>query len=52
MTQIEQTAPDQCQLLLVGTKADCKERVVVRKEAEAFAGKIGVGYYETSAKTG
>ena len=36
----------------MGTKADCNEKAVPWKEAQGFAAKMGVGYFETSAKTG
>ena len=39
-------------LILVGNKADAKNREVTRAEAEECARKLGVRYLETSAKTG
>lgn len=39
-------------MILVGNKAESKERVVSFAEASAYAEKVGIPYIETSAKTG
>ena len=39
-------------LLLIGTKADLKDRAVDRREIQRFANQNNIFYMETSAKTG
>lgn len=40
-------------MVLVGNKADLFERRAVRKEvAQEFASNLGMGYFETSARSG
>lgn len=43
---------DNMSTLLVGNKAEAEKHQITRVEAEEYAQKLGVRYFETSAKTG
>ena len=43
---------DYTSVILVGNKVDAKDHKIFRVEAEEYARKLGVRYFETSAKTG
>ena len=49
--ELRHSAPD-VPFILVGNKADKKEREVSRQEAEEFAKSYGASYFETSAENG
>lgn len=49
---VKKYAPVDLPKLLVGNKIDCQNRVVSASDAEDLGKRMGMGYIETSAKTG
>ncbi|CAK58803.1 unnamed protein product (macronuclear) [Paramecium tetraurelia] len=52
MNQIKQHASENIIKVLIGNKADIKERCISNEEAQSLAEKHGIPYFETSAKDG
>jgi len=53
LEEIKEHAPSHTVVMLIGNKADkVDKRAVEQKEAQALADKLGLKYFETSAKTG
>ncbi|CAD8136030.1 unnamed protein product [Paramecium pentaurelia] len=52
MNQIKQHTNENIIKVLIGNKADIKERCISNEEAQSLATKYGIPYFETSAKDG
>jgi len=50
VTELNQKAPANIVLTLVGNKIDLESRQVRKEEAEEYARSIGIRYFEVSAK--
>ena len=51
VTELNEKAPANIVLTLVGNKIDLESRQVTREQAEEYARSIGIRYFEVSAKT-
>jgi len=49
---IQENASEECIKVLVGNKADREDRVVTYEQGKKLADENGMGFFETSAKTG
>ena len=48
--EIDNHAPKGVKLILIGTKCDLDQREVCAEEGKEFADKMGIPFFETSAK--